>query len=203
MRISVIRVDVGLAFMRTSTLNDVKHKWVKLDKLVGIVLQELEPGKYEPFLLPDESMIVKTKMISYGYVEAAHHWYKDLPETLFCAGYNQLKKDMLAFIKKEGCNISYCASTVDDCLFVTSDDEIWIQRQVEFLKSKYEDVIVVIGEEIGLIGMQLDMVNQKVTLTLPKYVEKIITAFGVYKGAPTPALTNVMGDDDTSPLLQN
>jgi hypothetical protein len=28
-------------------------------------------------------------------------------------------------------------------------------------------------------------------------VDRIITAFGVDKGAPTPALANVMGDDDT------
>jgi hypothetical protein len=33
-------------------VDDVKHKWVKLDKLVVKVLQELEPGKYEPYLLP-------------------------------------------------------------------------------------------------------------------------------------------------------
>jgi hypothetical protein len=38
------------------------------------VLQELEPGKYEPYVLHDGSVIVKMKKISYGYVEAAHYW---------------------------------------------------------------------------------------------------------------------------------
>ena len=61
------------------------------------------------------------------------------------------------------------------------------------------------GDEIGLIGMQvkMDRDDKRVILTQPKNVESIITAFGVDKGAPTPALGNVMGDDDTSPLLQN
>jgi hypothetical protein len=35
----------------------------------------------------------------------------------------------------------------------------------------------------------------------PKCVEKLITAFGVDKGAPNPALTNVTGHNDASPLL--
>jgi hypothetical protein len=61
--------------MRTPMVDDVKHKWVKLDKLVVKVLQELEPGKYEPYILPDGTVIVKMKKISYGYVEAAHYWY--------------------------------------------------------------------------------------------------------------------------------
>jgi hypothetical protein len=71
--------------------DDVKHKGVKLDKLVVKVLQKLEPGKYEPYILPDGSVIIKMKRISYGYVETAHYWYKDLSETFFSAGYNQSK----------------------------------------------------------------------------------------------------------------
>ncbi len=63
---------------------------------------------------------------------------------------------------------------------MTSNDETWIQKQVEFLKSKYEDVTVEMGDEIGLIGMQvkMDRIDTKVILTQPKNVERIITAFG-------------------------
>ncbi len=125
--------------MRTPMVDDVKHKWVKLDKLVVNVLQELEPGKSEHFIQQDGSVIVKMKKISYGYVEAAHYWYKDLSETFFSAGYNQSKKDKCVFIKKEDGNMACCATTVDDCLFVTSNDGTWIQGQIEFLKAKYED----------------------------------------------------------------
>jgi len=74
-------------------VDDVKHKWVKLDKLVVKVQQELEPGKYEPYVLQGGSVIVKMKKISYGYVEAVHYWYKDLSDTFFSSGYNQSKKD--------------------------------------------------------------------------------------------------------------
>jgi hypothetical protein len=77
----------------------------------------------------------------------------------------------------------------------------------KIFEAKYEDVSVEMGDEIGLIVMQvkMDRIDMKVILTQPKNVDRIITAIGVDKGAPTPtpALANVMGDDDTSPLLQN
>jgi hypothetical protein len=157
---------------------------VKLDKLVVKVLQELEPGKYEPYVLHDGSVIVKMKKISYVYVEAAHYWYKDLSDTFFSAGYNQSKKDKCVFMKKEDGNVACCATTVD-CLFFTSNDETRIQKQIEFLKAKYEDVSVEMGDEIGLIGMQvkMDRIDKKVILTQPKNVDRIITAFGLDKGA--------------------
>jgi hypothetical protein len=44
---------------------------------------------------------------------------------------------------------------VDDCLFVRTNDERWIQEQIEVLKMKYEEVTVEIGETINLIGMHV------------------------------------------------
>jgi hypothetical protein len=45
--------------------NDIKHKWVQLDKSVK-VLMELQPGKYDEYMLPDGTMIVQMKKLSYG-----------------------------------------------------------------------------------------------------------------------------------------
>jgi hypothetical protein len=99
--LTIFKVDVGSAFMRMPMVDDVKHKWVKLDKLVVKMLQELEPRKYKPYFLQDGSLIVKMKMLSYGYGEAAHYWYKDLSDTFFSAGYYQSKKDKCVFMKRK------------------------------------------------------------------------------------------------------
>ena len=115
--LTIFKVDVCSAFTRIPMVDNVKHKWVKLDKLVVKVLQELESGNYEPYLLQDGSVIVKMKKISYGYVEAAHYWYKDSSDTFVSAGYSQSKKDK--------CDVACCATTVDDCFLLP---------QIEFLK---------------------------------------------------------------------
>jgi hypothetical protein len=39
--LAIFKVDIGSAFMRTPMVDDVKHKWVHLDKLVMKILQEL------------------------------------------------------------------------------------------------------------------------------------------------------------------
>jgi len=71
--IAIFKVDIGSAFMRTPMVDDVKHKWVRLHKLVVKILQELE---YEPNIMDDGTIIMEFNTISYGLVEAAHYWYK-------------------------------------------------------------------------------------------------------------------------------
>jgi hypothetical protein len=73
--------------MRTPMTDDVKHKWVKLDKRVVQKLMELQPDRYKNYVLPDGSVIVKMKKLSYGYVEAAHYWWRDLSGTFTDNGY--------------------------------------------------------------------------------------------------------------------
>jgi hypothetical protein len=94
---------------------------------------------------------------------------------------------------------------VDDCLFVTTNDERWIQEQIEVLKRKYEEVTVKIGEMINLTGMhvKIDYDKGQVILSQPKHVEKIVEVFGVSRSAPNPALANLMGDDDLYPILDD
>ena len=103
--------------MRTPMVDDVKHNWVKLDKRVVQLLCEFQPGKYEPYILPDGSVIVEMKSISYGFVEAAHYWWKGLTEIFKDNGYSQGNKDKCVYIKRDGDKVAYCGVTVDDCFF--------------------------------------------------------------------------------------
>jgi hypothetical protein len=72
--LAIFKVDVGSTFMRTPMTDEVKHKWVKLNKRVMKILMELQPNNYKDYILPDGTVIVKMKELSYGYVEAAHYW---------------------------------------------------------------------------------------------------------------------------------
>ena len=109
--------------MRTPMVDDVKHKWVRLPKLVVKILQELKPGVYEPYILGDGTMIMEMTKISYALVEAAHYWYKNLKGTFEVNDYDVSKKDKCVFIRRTDNKVAYCATTVDDCLFVTTKDD--------------------------------------------------------------------------------
>jgi hypothetical protein len=204
--LEVFKVDVGSAFMRTPMADDVKHKWVKLDPRVVQILNNLQPDKYKDYILPDGTVIVKMKKLSYGYVEAAHYWWKDLSSTFTENGYTVCHKDKCVFVKRdhEG-RIAICGTTVDDYLFVCTRDSMWIQQQIQMLQQKYEEVTTEEGDQLGIIGMQvcMDRRLKQVTITQPKQVARVIETFQVTKGAPNPALVKLMGDDEESPMLKN
>jgi hypothetical protein len=79
--LAIFKVDIGSAFMRTPMVDDVKHKWVRLDRIIVKVLLELRPGEYEKYVMDDGTMVMEMNTISYGLVEAAHYWYKHLKGT--------------------------------------------------------------------------------------------------------------------------
>lgn len=96
--LAIFKIDIGSAFMHTPMADDVIHKWVKLDKKVVQILIEIQPDQWKQCVLPDGSVIVKIKKLSYGYVEAVHYWWKDLTNTFTTDGYAVCKKDKCVFI---------------------------------------------------------------------------------------------------------
>ncbi len=99
--LAVFKVDIGSTLMRMPIVDNVKCKWVKLHWMVVQVLMELEPHKYKDYVLPDGTVIVQVKKNSYGYVEAAHYWWKKLTETFCEGGYSTCKKDKCVYIKEK------------------------------------------------------------------------------------------------------
>jgi len=191
--------------MRTPITEDVKHKWIKLDKRVVDILLELKYDEYKDYVLPDGSIVVEMDKLSYGYVEAAHYWYETLISAYMKNGYKVSGKDKCVLTKCEGSKIAISGTTVDDCLFICTRDDKWIKEQIEMLRTAFDEITVETGEELGLIGMHISMdrAKKQVTITQPKHVERIIGTFEVVKGAPSPALGKLMADDVDSPLLKD
>jgi hypothetical protein len=73
------------------------------------------------------------------------------------------------------------------------------------LKNAYQEITVEHGENIGVVGMQVLMncKRNEVIIKQPKWVAKVIKSFRPLKGAPTPAQSNLMGDNEDSPLLDD
>jgi hypothetical protein len=183
--------------MRTPISQDVKHKWVKLDKRVVKLLLELEYDRYKDYIQNDGSVIVKIDKLSYGYVEAAHYWYETLMSAFKINQYAIRRKDKCLFIKHQDNKLALCGTTMDDCLFICKRDDKWIEEQIKMLKDAFKEVTMESDDELGLVGMQISMnrVKKQVVITQPKHVKRIIEMFQVTKAAPMPALEKLMGDE--------
>jgi hypothetical protein len=99
-------------------------------------------------------------------------FFLELPSAI----YNVSKKNKCVFLKHEENKVAFCGTTVDDCLFICTKDDTWINDQVLMLKNAFQEVSLELGHEIGLVGMQIRMDRElkQVVITQPKHVERII-----------------------------
>jgi diphthamide synthase (EF-2-diphthine--ammonia ligase) len=204
--LTTMKVDVTSAYMNTNMPSEsVKHRWVLLDADVVKVLLTLDEDYWSKYLRSDGKILVEMKKLMYGYKEAAHFWNKTLIAVFISAGYIQSRKDSCLLHKKSGNNVSYVAITVDDCFFVLSHNQHWMDEQLNILKTAFEEVTAEYGDSQQIIGMAVDF-NRKdksVSVSQRKYVDTVVERFDIKKSATTPATGNLFGDDETSPLLKD
>jgi hypothetical protein len=97
--LEIFTVDVTAAYMNTMMPDEVKHKWVRLDKDVTEVLLEINEELYLPFIQADGTMIVRNNKFMYGYVEAAFYWYQTIAKVFMDNGWPNCMKDKCTFVK--------------------------------------------------------------------------------------------------------
>jgi hypothetical protein len=116
-----------------------------------------------------------------------------------------MQKGQMCLYQRENNKIAICGTIVDDRLFIGTQDDAWMKVQIAMLQNKYEEVTVEEGEELGLVGMHVNLnrKERKVIFTQPMHVGCIIEAFNVSKGAPNLALAKLMDDDSELPMLKD
>jgi hypothetical protein len=201
----IFTIDITGAYLNTPMPDDVKHKWMKLDKDVVDMLLEIDRERYESYVRADGTMVVRNEKLMYGYQEAAHYWYNEIAAVFRNNGFKSCMKDKCVFVKTEGDKKAICGLTVDDGFFAATRDEGWIEEQVDMLRRAFKDVTVTRGDELGIIGMHLkmDRKNKRAILSQPKWEQKVIHEFETSRKAPTPALTDLMAEDDEAVLLKD
>ena len=60
-------------------------------------------------------------------------------------------KDQCVLVKTEGSKAAYCAITVDDCFYVITRDEDWINESINMLKAAFEELTVERGDSIIIL----------------------------------------------------
>ena len=108
-------------------------------------------------------------------------------------------------VKTEGSKVSYCAITVADCFFAITRDEEWINGAINMLKAAFEELTVERGETINILGMTVRMERAKgrAVINQKRFLDNLITTYGVTKTAVTPATGDLMYEREDSKLLED
>ena len=201
--LEIYKIDITAAYLNTPMNDNVKHKWLMLDKDVASVLMSMDQNYWKEFLRRDGKILVELDKIMYGYKEAAYWWNVTLIKVFVDNGYKQMDKDKCVLVKSEGGKISYCAITVDDCFFVSTRDEDWIKSSVTMLEKAFEELTLERGDTINILGMtvQMDREKKRAIISQKRFVEKLAEVYGITKGAVTPATGDLLYEKEDSKLL--
>ena len=74
--LELFKIDITAAYLNTPMNDDVKHKWLMLDKDEASVLNSMDPDYWKTYLRRDGKNLVELDKIMYGFKEAAHYWNK-------------------------------------------------------------------------------------------------------------------------------
>ena len=99
--LELFKIDITAAYLNTPMNDDVKHKWLMLDKDVASVLMSMDPDYWKTYSRRDGKILVELYKIMYGFMEAAHYRNKTLVKEFLDNGYREMSKDQCVMVKVE------------------------------------------------------------------------------------------------------
>ena len=89
--LEVFKIDITAAYLNTPMNDNVKHKWLMLDKDVASVLLSMDNNYWKEYLRNDGRILVRLDKIMYGFKEAAFWWNVMLTKVFVENGYKQME----------------------------------------------------------------------------------------------------------------
>jgi hypothetical protein len=202
----VWKIDFVAAYLNTVMPDELKHKWVMLDKTVSKRLITRNPDKWSKYLRKDGKILARVLKLFYGFKEAAFYWNKTLTNMFVENGWKILSKDKCVFIKPLNNNdMAMVALIVDDltCMAPTNSN---IKQELEEICVKYfTEIKVEEGDTINVVGLRFELNREEkyVKITQGKLVKACNSFFDDIKIYDTPYGANFFEDDENDILLSD
>ena len=90
--LEVFKIDITAAYLNTPMNDNVKHKWLMLDKDVASVLLSMDNNYWKEYLRNDGRILVRLDKIMYGFKEAAFWWNVMLTKVFVENGINKWRR---------------------------------------------------------------------------------------------------------------
>jgi hypothetical protein len=192
--------DVVGAYLNAIMKSEV---YMKLESHVVRLMEDIDPiiKKYK---LKDESAIVKLERALYGCKESALLWHECLKEFLLSIGFvqNEFEKCVFNYIKPGINNKQLTISIHVDDLLMTCEDIKILEWFADELTKRFKEIKVQKGDDLTFLGMKMIVdKNKNIMLSMPKYIEELIT--DIEKEALSPATNKAFELNDEAKLLSD
>jgi hypothetical protein len=170
---------------------------VKSAFLNGPIKEEvyvLQPPSFEDSEYPNH--VYRLSKALYGLKQAPRAWYECLRDFLITNGFKVGKADPTLFTKTIAKDLFVCQIYVDDIIF-GSTNESTCEEFSRIMVQKFE--MSMMGELKYFLGFQVKQLQEGTFISQTKYIQDILTKFGMNDAKPikTPMGTNGHLDLDT------
>jgi hypothetical protein len=197
----VMKIDIKSAFLNTPMPDDVKHKWVLLDKVTSNYLVKKNHNKWHKYMNDKGRILVEMKKLMYGYKEAAHYWQKYLFTMFKRHNYKVCVKDQCVAILRDNKSVVMIAVTVDDCFIACTPD--MKMQVIKMFENEFGEITVETGDDINIIGMSIhiDRNIKSAKIQQKHYVSELRAKYGVTTTAKTPHTSTLFESKPDDELL--
>jgi hypothetical protein len=123
-------------------------------------------------------LLIKTL---YGLKQSGREWNKELDAKLKGFGFQPLRSDPCAYVRRNGEHLEIITVWVDDLLlFATSDD--LMNKMKKEIQSEWE--VTDLGEPAKIIGIEITKCDNSISITQEKYIENILKREGMFDANP-------------------
>ena len=137
-------------------------------------------------------LLIKTL---YGLKQARCEWNIELDMKLRKQGYARLRSDLCAYIWRLGDNFTIITIWVDDLLLFAMTIRLMNKIKAD-IKAKWE--VTDLGEPSKIIGIEITIGKDSITISQSKYIESILKKEGLERANPV-----TMPLDPNAPLVPN
>src|SRR5271156_872706 len=178
----VVRMDTIRAILALVPIKGLKIQQmdVKGAYLNGILKEKVymhQPEGYKD----DTGRICELIKSLYGLKQSGREWNKELDEKLKGFGFQPLRSDPCAYVRRNGEHLEIITVWVDDLLlFATSDD--LMNKMKKEVQSKWE--VTDLGEPVKIVGVEITKSDNSISISQEKYINNILKREGMYDANP-------------------
>ncbi len=126
----------------------------------------------------------------YGLKQSGREWNKEFDRRLKSLGFDNLRSDPCAYIRRNGDDLEVVTVWVDDLLLFALSDNV-MRNLATDLKRTFD--VTDLGEPSKIVGIEITHKSDSITIGQPLYIDSILRKYKMENANPvsTPLDTNI------------
>jgi hypothetical protein len=117
----------------------------------------------------------------YGLKQSGREWNKELDEKLRKRGFERLRSDPCAYIRRKGRDLAIITVWVDDLLLFASSDKL-MEKMKNDVHSEWK--VTNLGEPTRIVGIEITRTENSITISQKQYIDTILKREGLQQANP-------------------